>query len=168
MNLRSDTLATHSYKLSTLYNYRDPLKFCIALRLCQKWGIILVNKVDLKLKLPNNHVLLNPYSSLKKNPKDSDDFWHRKFTLNVQNWHFLMNYHQVETQNLVISFDYSWFLAKNLAYAECLIMKFHYRNSSNLHTLGQGISWQNVFFLTPIHYPTIKFYHFINLYCCTH
>ena len=27
---------------------------------------------------------------------------------------------------------YSWFLAKNLAYAECWIMKFHYRNSSNL------------------------------------
>ena len=34
----------------------------------------------------------------------------------------------METQNLVISFDYSWFLAKNLAYAECRIMKFHYRN----------------------------------------
>ena len=27
----------------------------------------------------------------------------------------------METQNLVISFDYSWFLAKNLAYAECRI-----------------------------------------------
>ena len=37
----------------------------------------------------------------------------------------------METQNLVISFDYSWFLAKNLAYAECRIMKFHYRNSSS-------------------------------------
>ena len=37
----------------------------------------------------------------------------------------------METQNLVISFDYSWFLAKNLAYAECPIMKFHYRNSSS-------------------------------------
>ena len=36
----------------------------------------------------------------------------------------------METQNLVISFDYSSFLAKNLAYAEYPIMKFHYRNSS--------------------------------------
>ena len=36
----------------------------------------------------------------------------------------------METQNLVISFDYSWFLAKNLAYAECPIMKFQYWNSS--------------------------------------
>ena len=36
----------------------------------------------------------------------------------------------METQNLVISFDYSWFLAKNLAYAECRIMKFQYQNSS--------------------------------------
>ena len=39
----------------------------------------------------------------------------------------------METQNLVISFDYNWFLAKNLAYAECLILKFHYRNSSIRH-----------------------------------
>ena len=38
----------------------------------------------------------------------------------------------METQNLVISFDYSWFLAENLAYAECPIKKFHYRNSSNV------------------------------------
>ena len=36
-----------------------------------------------------------------------------------------------QTVNLVISLDYSWFLAKNLAYVECPIMKFHYRNSSN-------------------------------------
>ena len=53
-----------------------------------------------------------------------------KFTLKVQNWHFLTNCHQMETQNLVISFGYCWFLVKNLAYAECWIMKFHYRNSS--------------------------------------
>ena len=46
--------------------------------------------------------------------KDSDDFWHRKFTLKVQKWYFLKNCHQMETQNLVISFDYSWFLGKNL------------------------------------------------------
>ena len=41
----------------------------------------------------------------------------------------------METQNLVISFDYSWFLAKKLAYAECRIMKFHYRNSSIIYPL---------------------------------
>ena len=46
-----------------------------------------------------------------------------------------MNRHLMETQNLVISFDYSWFLAKNLAYAECPIMKFHYRNSSIVSSL---------------------------------
>ena len=39
-------------------------------------------------------------------------FWHRKFTLKVQNWHFLTHCHQMETQNLVISFDYSWFLGQ--------------------------------------------------------
>ena len=43
---------------------------------------------------------------------------------------FLTNRHLMETKNLVISFDYSWFLAKNLAYAKCPDMKFHYRNSS--------------------------------------
>ena len=48
---------------------------------------------------------------------------------------FWQNRHLMETQNLVISFDYSRFLAKNLAYAECRIMKFHYRNSSNVHSL---------------------------------
>ena len=42
----------------------------------------------------------------------------------------MTNCNWMETQNLVISFDYSWFLAKNLAYDECWIMKFHYRNSS--------------------------------------
>ena len=46
-----------------------------------------------------------------------------------------MNRHLMETQNLVISLDYSWFLAKNLAYVECRIMKFHYRNSSNVSTV---------------------------------
>ena len=30
--------------------------FCIALWPCQKLGTILVNKVVLKLKLPNNHL----------------------------------------------------------------------------------------------------------------
>ena len=46
----------------------------------------------------------------KKIQKDSDDFLLRKFTLKVQNWHFLMNCHQMETQNLVISFDYKTLL----------------------------------------------------------
>ena len=74
--------------------------------------------------------------------KDSDDFWHRKFTLKVQNWHILANCDWMETQNLVISFNYSWFLAKNLAYDECWIMKFHYRNSSSLEYLGYNFVWQ--------------------------
>ena len=49
----------------------------------------------------------------------------------------MTNYHLMETQNLVISFDYSWYLAKNLAYAECPIMKFHYRNSSNVDSYAK-------------------------------
>ena len=52
----------------------------------------------------------------------------------------------METQNLVISFDYSWFLAKNLAYAECPIMKFHYRNSSTVDKSKVEISQNFVAF----------------------
>ena len=37
----------------------------------------------------------------------------RTFSIDAQ---FLTNCHRMETQNLVISFDYSWFLAKNLAF----------------------------------------------------
>ena len=59
--------------------------------------------------------------------KYSDDFWHRKFTLKVQNWHFLTNCHWMETQNLVISFNYSWFLAKNFSNFVSLAWKLHNR-----------------------------------------
>ena len=48
--------------------------------------------------------------SIKKIQKDSDDFWHRKF------WHFLTACHYSNSPNLVISFDYSWFLAQNLSF----------------------------------------------------
>ena len=67
-----------------------------------------------------------------------------------------MNRHWMETQNLVISFDYSWFLAKNLAYAKCCIMKFHYRNSSNCtHTNLILLD----FFSLPLEFWELNSYH---------
>ena len=51
----------------------------------------------------------------KKNQKDSDDFWHRKLTLKVKFWYFLTAPHYSNFQNLVISFEYSGSLAKNLS-----------------------------------------------------
>ena len=39
---------------------------CIALWLCQKLGMILVNKVVLKLKLPNNYLTKNVLLKLGK------------------------------------------------------------------------------------------------------
>ena len=61
----------------------------------------------------------------------------------------------METQNLVISFDYSWFLAKNLAYAECRIMKFHYRNSSKCTWFSNNRKkLQNPITLLPFIQPT--------------
>ena len=41
-----------------------------------------------KMSLTKN-VFLNWYSPMKKSEKDSNDFWHRKLTLNVKFWHFL-------------------------------------------------------------------------------
>ena len=50
----------------------------------------------------------------KKDQKDSDDFWHRKLTSKVKFWYFLTAPHYSNFQNLVISFEYSWFLTKSV------------------------------------------------------
>ena len=63
----------------------------------------------------------------KKIEKDSDDFWHRKLTLKVKFWHFLTARHYSNSPNLAISFDYSWFLAKNLSNFVSLPWKRHNR-----------------------------------------
>ena len=68
---------------------------------CQKVGIILESKEIWKLMLSKNvnkqNVLLNWYSSMKKNlEKDSDNFWNRKLTPP----------HQPNSQNSIISFEY--------------------------------------------------------------
>ena len=66
----------------------------------QKLGVILVIKWfknwSQQKMLFTKKVHLNWYSSMKFFLKDSDDFWHRKVTLKVQNWHFLKNCHQME------------------------------------------------------------------------
>ena len=81
------------------------------------------------------NVLLNSYSSMKKNEKDSYDFWHRKLTLKVKFWHFLTARHHFNSPNLVISFDYSWFLAKNLSSFVSLLWKLHNRYCHNCRSL---------------------------------
>ena len=63
----------------------------------------------------------------KKIQKDSDDFWHRKLTLKVKFWYFLTARHYSNFQNLVTSFEYSWFLAKNLSNFVFLLWKLHNR-----------------------------------------
>ena len=87
----------------------------------QKLGLILESKVVQKLSLEKN------VFNKKWSPKlifldeiffwkNSVDFWHRKLTLKVQFWHFLRPWHYVNLQNTAISFEYSWFLSKNLAF----------------------------------------------------
>ena len=63
----------------------------------------------------------------KSDPIQSNDFWRRKLTLKVKFWYFLTAPHYSNFQNLVISFEYSWFLAKNLTNFVSLHWKLHNR-----------------------------------------
>ena len=96
------------------------------------------NKVVFKLKSAKNAFYQ------KGAPKliFCNDFFFKRFRwfLKVQNWHFLKNCHLMETQR--ISFHLttvdSW--PKTLPkYAECRIMKFHYRNSSAIKHLLKNL-----------------------------
>ena len=59
--------------------------------------------------------------------------WRRKLTLKVKFWHFLTPCHYSNSQNSIISFVYSWFLAKNLSNFVSFPWKLHNRYC---HTLG--------------------------------
>ena len=63
-------------------------------------------------------------------------------------------------------FDYSWFLAKNLAYAESPIMKFHYRNSSTLQSsqLSPLVFLPLWYYVVDVSWiePTLIFYIFLG------
>ena len=74
------------------------------------WKLMLSKNVNNKKCAPK-FVFFNE----KWNQKDSDDFWCRKLTLNVRFRHFLTPSHHTNLQNSMISFDYSWCLAKNLS-----------------------------------------------------
>ena len=102
---------------------------------CQKLGIILVingfkNWFYQKMSITTN-MLLHWYSSIKKIQKDSDDFWNWKLTLKVKFCYFLTAPHYSNFQNLVISFEYGWFLAKNLSNFVSLPWKLHNRECHN-------------------------------------
>ena len=60
------------------------------------------------------NVLLNWYSSMKKNEKDSKDFWHRNLTLKVKFCHFGTSpLHQFSKFNNLLWI--CWFICKNLS-----------------------------------------------------
>ena len=85
--LESDTFGNANFskrltKLAILPDYKCPGLLCLALLPCQKSGLIFVkkcfkNRSSQKIILTKN-VLLNFYSSMENNQKDSNDF----FTLN--------------------------------------------------------------------------------------
>ena len=73
----------------------------------------------------------------KKIEKYSDDFWHRKLTLKVKFWHFLTPPHYTIYQNSIISFDYSWFLGKNISnFVFPNYLKLHNLYCHNLHMIN--------------------------------
>ena len=85
------------------------------------------------------NLLLNWYPPTEKNQKSSDDFWHRKLTLRVKSnfgtfWRL---------PNLIISFDRSWCLAKNLSSFVSLPWKLHNRYC---HTVSSPQIFKNVQF----------------------
>ena len=102
----------------------------------QKLDIILENKVIDKLMLTKN--VNNKKCAPKfiffneKNQNGFGDFWHRKLTLKVKFWYFLTAPHYSNFQNLVISFEYSWFLDKNLSNFVSLPSKLHNRECHKL------------------------------------
>ena len=75
----------------------------------RKWNDF---KMTLSKNVNNKKVLLNLHSSMKKNQKDLNEFWHRKLTLKVRICHILKPLCYSNLQNSMISFDCSWCLAK--------------------------------------------------------
>ena len=63
----------------------------------------------------------------KKNQKDLGDIWRRKLTFKVKFWHLLTSPHFFFFLNSIISFVYSWFLAKNHSNFVFLCWKLHNR-----------------------------------------
>ena len=79
----------------------------------------------------------------KKFENDLDDFGHRKLTFKVKFWHLLTAHHYSNSPQLVISFDYSWCLAKNLSNFVSLHWKL---NNRYCHTLYEFL----IFFTRPL------------------
>ena len=82
----------------------------------------------------------------KKIKKDSDDFWRRKLTLKVKFWHFLTARSYSSSPNLVISFDYSWFLAKNVSNFVPPAWKLHNRYCHSIYIVQLSPLWNSKVF----------------------
>ena len=90
----------------------------------------------LKMSITKN-VLLNWYSSMKKNEKDLDDFWHRKLTLKVKFCHFLTLFERLP---LLQNLKFLWLLLTNFVSP---VWKVH---NPYYHNLGVSV----------LHYFTIR------------
>jgi hypothetical protein len=89
--------------------------------------IILDNKAIWKLMLSKNVNNKKCAPKFVLFSKNLDDFWHRKLTLKVIFRHFFTSSHYTNSQNSMISFDYSSFLANNLSNFVSLPWKLHNR-----------------------------------------
>ena len=110
----------------------------------RKWSDL---KIDVIKKINNKSLHHNSYSSMEKK-KDSNDSWRTKITFKLKFWHFLTPYHSTNLQNSIISFDNSWFLAKNLSNFVSLHWKLHNRechneNSAKSSHIGNWINFKS-------------------------
>ena len=142
------------------------------------------------MSIAKNMLLSSNSSNEKTNQKDSDDLWRRKLTLKVKFRHFLTPPHYTNLQNSMISFDYSWFLAKKHSNFVTLPWKIHNRychrlklklndppkNACALQLQPLIFLWDTAYFFWPLHfldwYPlklemdhVERMWHLLTLHC---
>ena len=83
------------------------------------------------------NVPLNWYSSMKKKiEKDSDNFWHRKLTLKVRNWHFSIAWFRLDVDLIKFFFYEKVLFFTQLSYhLMCRVLKKSYMLSNTHVTL---------------------------------
>ena len=90
--------------------------------------------------------LLNWYSSMKKNQKDSNNLWHRKFSLNVRFRHFSTTHANICESQIKKLFLFYCFFAKIYSLLTHVRKNPPLRScTSNLYEPFMIISWRNKF-----------------------
>ena len=130
---------------------------------CQKLGILLENKVIEELTYYQKISSVIHILKWKTNKRDSDKFRIIKMTLKVKFWHYLTPHHYTNSQNSIISFDYSWFLPKNLSSFVFLSLKLLNQYSHNLRCPTCPFLFNHQMHMNVLH--PYEFLHFMQRIC---